>query len=116
MFVQLRACATATAVRCLPTPAGPAKRRLGGSVPPATDRVSRSTSRTWPTTSLKGIVGCYHALAALFLRRSLRFVLRRSLRVGVLGLAIPAEQARPETTFLFLRRRGRVLHCRRRRA
>src|SRR4051812_5449310 len=67
--VQFSACATATAVRCLPMPDGPANSRLGGRLLPPIERDSRSISRTWPTTSLKGIVGCYHALAALFLRR-----------------------------------------------
>src|SRR5471032_2603308 len=61
---QLSACAIASAARCLPTPAGPANNRLGGSVLPATERDSKSISRTWPTTSLKGIVGCYHAPGA----------------------------------------------------
>src|SRR5476651_1175333 len=87
---QLSACATASAARCLPTPAGPANNRLGGSVLPATERDSKSISRTWPTTSLKGMVGCYHAL-----------ILRRPAF---------AEEARPEPA-LFRGRRLRGLRC-----
>src|SRR4051794_18630369 len=85
---QFSDCATESAARCLPTPAGPANSRLGGSVPPVTERDSRSISRMWPTTSRKGIVGCYHALAALFLGGRL---LRLRLRVTV-----SAEHTRPE--------------------
>ena len=41
---QFSACASAMAVRRLPTPEGPAKIRLGGSVPRAVARASSSSS------------------------------------------------------------------------
>src|SRR4051794_37659096 len=54
---QFRSCATDSAVSRLPTPAGPAKSRLGGSVPSAADRESSLIWRKWPTTSRNGIQG-----------------------------------------------------------
>src|SRR5207237_8759848 len=65
---QLSAWASASAAFRLPTPEGPVNSRLGGSVPPAAERVSRPISRLCPRTSRSGIApACYHALAAALL-------------------------------------------------
>src|SRR5439155_5783476 len=111
---QLIACASATAVVRLPTPEGPANSRLGGSVPPATERLRRLVSRLCPRTSRRGIVpACYHALAAaLLLGRGWRLGLVVLFRVGI---PADAEHARPEAALLFWRRLRRDVDLRRRR-
>ena len=58
---QLRVRAIATAVRRLPTPAGPAKSSDGGSVSCATARDSSETSRRCPTTDRKVTKSVYRA-------------------------------------------------------
>ena len=59
--VQLTAWAVASAVRRLPTPAGPAKMRLGGSRSRRMDRASNRTTRRCPMTSLNGMDTTCHA-------------------------------------------------------
>src|SRR5262245_35538898 len=93
---QFSACATATAVRRVPAPAGPAKMRLGGSVPRETDRDRIWTLRRSVAMSRNGIDTAMlsRLFPALFLRR-------RAVVLLVVVLADPKE-ARPEAS-LFLR-------------
>src|SRR5690242_2462213 len=97
---QLSACATAMAASRFPTPDGPAKIMLGGSVPRSTERESRSMSRRWLMTSRNGIGP---SLPAFLLWRFLVLLLLLLL----VAIAADAEDARPEPALLLRRFDGR---------
>src|SRR4051812_13843626 len=121
---QLSACASAIAAVRLPTPAGPEKIRLGGSVPRPVARASSSNSGRWPVMSRKGIASD----ANLSLPRAVAAA-AGLLVLLVLVLVVPpaAEDLAPEALLFRLlvgfgvglrlhgaagdRRRGRRVFC-----
>ena len=70
---QFSAWATATAVSRLPTPSGPEKIRLGVSVSRAIARESSVSSRRWPMTSRKGMIGRIVSRGLALRRHFVRF-------------------------------------------
>ena len=100
---QLTSCASAMAVRRLPTPSGPAKMRLGGSVSRSTARAS--SSRSVAMAGDRRAAACRHprsllllglALVLLFLLLPLVFLL-----LVLVGLLVAARRPDQNPRFFF---------------